>query len=156
MKRHTARFFATTFVAVSIALLWHLASLLHEALRSSEWPSVPGRIVSSQLGSVYCGESGGCTIPEVRYVYSVGGQSLTGNRVSFMTVATNLSFATKTVEVFPRGSKVTVYYDPKAPAHSVLQNGLDLSLPCAIISALAFLVIGILLAVQGFRTTNAA
>lgn len=125
MKRFYSSVVGLAFLVAGAAALLQGGFALEEALRSSHWPSVPGRVVSSKVVAVSCLEGGGgnCTAPDIRYRYAVRGIELEGTRLGVLAWETNGSAAKDAVAAFPEGREVTVYYDPTIPSRSVLRTG---------------------------------
>jgi hypothetical protein len=101
-----------------------------KARASDSWPSAPGQVTESyvertighavstmQRRPVYY-------VPVVRYVYSVNGRELRGDRVRLG----NLMFFKKidaqaVVDRYPPGAVKMVRYDPASPEQAVLEGG---------------------------------
>jgi hypothetical protein len=62
--------------------------------------------------------------PDIKFRYEVAGQAFSGDRYRYGQGYTNDKFAARTIEVFPVGKVITVYYNPNDPADSLLQPGL--------------------------------
>jgi len=112
-----ALYFSTTFSAD----LW-------KAQASSGWPTVPGKVVKSESGSIYLGASAQShrVWMDVRYSYQVAGREWEGTNVTIgnsMANADLIQVPTK----YPAGSAVPVYYRAGAPADSVLEPGIHLA-----------------------------
>lgn len=86
---------------------------------SESWPSVPGRISSSQVI-----RSGKMYEARVIYDYEVNGQKLRGNQIGFMDGSTsNVRSIESVVQEFPEGKEVQVFYNPSVPVEAYLQPG---------------------------------
>jgi hypothetical protein len=60
----------------------------------------------------------------VRYEYVVGGRTYTCDRVSFGDhSSSDAARAQAIVKRYPKGRKVTAYYDPEDPSLAVLERG---------------------------------
>lgn len=88
---------------------------------STRWPGTVGRVLKSRVEV-----SGGdhtSVRPYVLYEYLVAGQRYEGQQIragdKFMTTYTSRQ-AYDTVDLYPVGSEVTVYYDPANPSESAL------------------------------------
>jgi hypothetical protein len=97
--------------------------LLQTAVRqrlSRNYAVTKGRIVRSELGQSTILRRG----VEVEYAYTVNGIKYDGHR--FRYDDHNVTFEwVSTVEGLPKGAAHKVYYDPKDPADSLLQPGVD-------------------------------
>jgi hypothetical protein len=86
------------------------------------WPSVPGKIKTSYLG---VGSSSGRTPGTyVSYTFQVEGKTYTSWGISPGLRMSSTSIAKAIVKRYPRGADVTVYYNPRNPSHSYLENKL--------------------------------
>jgi hypothetical protein len=110
-------------------LLW-IAWQFRMATRSRTWPSVGGRVTSGEVGSTT--NEGGLSVyrAKVRYEYEVFGRTFTGKRLFFGDDAGwfQKAVAQDRVERYAVGTPVQVFYDPKSPARSALEPGIDAEL----------------------------
>lgn len=60
--------------------------------------------------------------PVMRYRYEVNGQTYEGFRISFSGYGVSRSAMEKLILPYPQGSSVKVYFYPKDPSLSVLNN----------------------------------
>lgn len=83
------------------------------------WSSVPGKVTTSRVSYESSADKTNAT-PFVVYVYEVDGKTYEENSISpgILTI----SNAEKVVARYPRGSEVTVYYNPKNPSQAVLEK----------------------------------
>jgi hypothetical protein len=111
------------------AAIWFLeirsievVSLQHQA---QSFPKTEGRIISAQIitrtgsrGRIYYH-------PAFVYSYAVPGyfQSFTGRRYRYDGFPSDQTSANQIVEAHPAGSAVTVYYNPRNPADTLLSPG---------------------------------
>ena len=113
---------------------------------SRTWPSVPGTIVASTVGSYRSGEAlGRRYYPAVRYTYAVGGREYRSKRIQFDELATNRTqehIAAILARKYPLGATVPVYYDPSRPGRSVLEPGQTGAHGCGPYGC-AFIVVGL-------------
>ncbi len=93
--------------------------------QAAAWPTVPGKVVSSEVRTLRSGGGGQSDLsfePNVVYTYTVDGQAFTGNKVNFSAFrSTNKAAPQKTVDKYPAGADVTVHYNPKKPQEAVLE-----------------------------------
>ena len=88
------------------------------------WQSTTGTIMMSSVQSSYSGGSHS-TYPVVVYQYEVRGQRYQSQRIKAGEQFLNVRIsgqAEATVQKYPIGSTVTVYYNPSNPAESVLER----------------------------------
>ena len=102
------------------------------ALSSKDWPTVSGTVVHSELKKRLKARRPGQKshqsrtqfTPEIRYDYTVEGQSFTGDRVSYGDYSSSNEAQMKAVVAqYPVGKSVTVFYDPEDPSSSLLESG---------------------------------
>ena len=132
---------AIFIIAGTGILIWHILILVN-ALNSANWPTAPGKIISSEVVSRRDQDSTTMYYAEVKYSYAVEQRTYTGNRVSFVNFGTNHSRdARHIVGRFPAGVKVSVRYNPDEPSESVLESR---------VSWLVYLFMGVGVAFTGF------
>jgi hypothetical protein len=98
-----------------------------------DWPSTPGKVVTSNSGLreikvLDDSRENGHRFEQhnfanIAYEYSVSGQTLSNNRVSIGEDRGNFQVA-ETIARYPVGAVVTVYYNPQHPREAVLERGL--------------------------------
>jgi hypothetical protein len=128
-------------------LLLYGIPIISEASKTSSWPYTEGYITHSQVGYFQSGNvraGGSHYTANVEYQYQVGGQGYTGNRVrSAQDDFPFAYFANRTVESYPVGKKVAVFYSPDVPSLAVLESGIHLADFNIVILALVLCVGGI-------------
>ena len=84
--------------------------------QAAQWPSTRGRVIQSHVVQVPADE----TTYEARltYEYAVAGQSFRSKRVSYKSFAT----PHETVQKYPMGADVQVFYNPVKPGEAVLER----------------------------------
>ncbi len=139
---------AVAGVATLFAALQHL----WEAARSRRWPSVPGRIVSSDVTDVSrkveVGDELQKLVPEhrveIRYEFTLKGVLFSGIDVGEAPEqSTDERWAQARAAKYPKGAEVQVFYSPKDPTRSVLEPGLRAASWIPVLVALALVVTGI-------------
>ena len=124
-----SRIFPFIFVVVgAIAALFGIHGII-KAKASVDWPSSPGRIVSSTVESHRStGDSGPRSTTyhaEISYEFSIEGTTFNGNRVAYGDYGSNYpSHARRIANRYPKGKSVTVYYMPENPKECLLEPGL--------------------------------
>jgi uncharacterized protein DUF3592 len=105
-----------------------------QAAAASAWPIAPGVVVKSDVAKGKRGSSLGhgntrWTVyhAELSYRYEVGGRQFEGHRAQFGARGTaRVKAESQTAaDAYSTGQAVQVHYDPKNPAESVLDAGLD-------------------------------
>ncbi len=102
-----------------------------QARAAGEWPSTPGKVVisTSEVRDVRVMDDRRETdfrleprnFANIVYEYSVGGQTLSNNRVSIDEDRGNFGVA-ETIARYPVGADVTVYYNSRHPRDAVLER----------------------------------
>ena len=92
---------------------------------SQNWASATGTVLMSSVQTSYSGTGGSSIYPVIVYQYEVNGKMYQSQNLragdEFLKV--NIpSQAQKTVDKYPIGKQVTVYYDPNNPAESALER----------------------------------
>ena len=108
-------------------------STVSQARRTLDWPSVEGKVISSQViarqpsrspATNAAPDHGVSYYPVVKYEFSVDGNSYQGDQVFVGRVGlARQSWAQEIVGKYRPNQSVTVYYDPVAPSQCVLQRG---------------------------------
>lgn len=98
-------------------LIWVLAR--RRALRTKQWPWVPGRILSSGLVRENSGETSSMRA-SVAYAYEVAGRPFQASRVG---VGGGKGSDLQIVNRYPVGAQIRVFYDPAKPQSAVLEPG---------------------------------
>jgi len=127
---------AAIFGAISY---WYGWRTMKKNKAATNWPTVPGVIISAELDSyIKYDDDGDATTmytPLITYEYEVEGQVYTNNRVRVQAfVATNMqSVSSKKLEEYPVGGAVEVHYDPFNPKDALLEiNSSKTNLPMII------------------------
>lgn len=123
---------------------------LKDAYQSRSWPSTQGKITSSYIKKQVNKKSGTNRTTtsfsaKVHYRYMVGGTTYSGDRICFGGTYSGgkRSLAKKVADSYPKGKKVTVYYDPENPKEAVLKTGFSWTTFMVFIGGLLFLCVGI-------------
>jgi len=104
--------------------------------QSQNWHQAEGEVIRSSVQSS-SGDEGTVYLPAVEYFYYVGDQRLTHNRLRFdgEVYTSNYKGARETVERYPSGQSIRVYYDPQNPQNAVIEREIGGGM-------MAFLVVG--------------
>ena len=99
-------------------------------LKAMSWPTVPGKIICSSLLSKTFEDSDGDPVTtyqaQIRYEYKVDGNSYVSNVWRFgvgFAKAFGEWDAKSTVERYPTGSAIAVFFNPANPVEAVLEPG---------------------------------
>ncbi|MEO8575960.1 MAG: DUF3592 domain-containing protein [Gemmatimonadales bacterium] len=114
---------------------------------SKSWPTVRGTVLSSSVvveGRRY--------EADVHYRFIMNGERYESNVLVLGAPKSfaDRSLAEKALAVYPKGSEVTVYYEPGNPARSTLEHGLATqNLGVTTLTGGVFLLLGLLLSISG-------
>jgi len=138
----TKIFFGLLFIVFGYFLSFnYAASRIEVAENSINWPSVEGKILSSEVssrkgsGTKRSRGSGKTYSPDVVYSYTVEGKSYQNSDIDAGDIGpggwstSNHSRVQEIVDKYPEGSKLSVYYNPSSPKVSLL----DTSMPSSMI-----------------------
>ena len=139
--------FVLALLALGIYLVVFSLRSKKKAEESQNWPSTPGTVTLAEVKrSINRDEDGNESytyFPKVEYTYQVGGETLVGKRLAFggILAQSNPATAQKTLERYPLGGQVPVYYDPEKPTDAVLERqvggmkwGLIVGIICLVLS----------------------
>lgn len=120
--------------------------------RASNWPSVKGKVLSSEVEEDrFRNPTGKATIafvPAIEYSYKVNGTAYTGTRVTFGVTNYDYIIASKICDKFAIESTPDVFYNPANPAESVLAPK-STEGQRSVIPGVFFIVTGILVGLVG-------
>jgi hypothetical protein len=79
----------------------------------------------------------------VKYRDAVDGEKMESTMLRFRDISINrLKHVKATLERYPQGASITVYYDPRNPAHSVLEPGDKTGILVHVIAGAIFFLAG--------------
>ncbi|MEZ4668748.1 MAG: DUF3592 domain-containing protein [Anaerolineae bacterium] len=114
------------FLLVAMVLFVMALRGRRKAAVTRQWPSTNGRVISSDIEMRYSSgsnHSGYSPYPVVVYEYEVAGKRFMNNKIGSGTQVGGSLIAQPTVNRYPVGMKVPVYYNPENPIDSVLEPG---------------------------------
>lgn len=97
-----------------------------KAEASRSWSGIQGSITKSWVEKVVTTDADGIDFtsykPRINYQYSIGGQSYSGDRLTFGAVKNynRRQQAEQVLAAYPENGAVTIYYDPQDPAQATL------------------------------------
>ncbi|HNY25832.1 MAG TPA: DUF3592 domain-containing protein [Candidatus Sumerlaeota bacterium] len=119
--------FPFVFIAVGALIVQQGLQERTRARASAQWPTAQGTITESSLERRSSGSGNRRSTSfyaNVRYAFSVDGQTFTGNRVAYGDYGSSFSsHAQGLVDRYPKGRNVTVSYMPGNPTESLLEPG---------------------------------
>jgi hypothetical protein len=113
------------FLVVGAVVAFYFGKpIVDNAKASLKWPTVEGRVTVSTVERKRSSDST-TYAANVGYEYEVDGQKQLGDTVWFggNFSSSNSGLARETVDKYPAGSQVQVYYNPEDPNQSVLEPG---------------------------------
>ncbi len=134
-------FGAIFLIAGLIASWFTLVRPMWQLSQATSWNDTEATITFSEV-KIDRDSEGTTYRPEIRFKYVVNGESFeSSNRVFFSWSSSNQSWARKTVERYPVGSKHMCYYDPSQPSFAVLDRDFNWTY-CLGSFTLIFVIIG--------------
>jgi hypothetical protein len=125
-------FLSVLFIAIGIGLIFLHRRNKRKTEESLSWPATIGTVSESTvkqgssvlMSSDENGESSPVYTAEVSYSYQVGGVEYTSKRVTFggSKSYSKRESAEKEAALYPVGTQLTVYYNPKNPKEAVLDR----------------------------------
>jgi hypothetical protein len=151
-------FLTFLFIAIGVILILVHRRNKRKAEESAQWLQTSGTIKESKvkqgtnvmMSADDDTESSPVFSPEIRYTYQVAGAEYTASRVSF---AGSKSYskresAEKDAALYPVGTQLPVYYDPKNPKEAVLDRTAKIS-NMVLIMGIMFIIIGLVTVIVG-------
>ena len=123
------RFFFTIifpwiFILVGGGIMYAGVTNLRNASASKNWPTVPGKVVVSELNRSRSDKGSTTYSATVVYDYNVDGTTYSAKRVSFgQGSSSNPAGARTVLNKYKLGNEVNVHYSPKDPSLAVLEPG---------------------------------
>lgn len=117
---------AAALAGICVISVVRVVRLAAQRRQSKSWPMVQGRVTDAQIvakevpGSQY---DSTLYVPTMTYAYKVGEQEFTGHRIEWLDEIGSDSRrgAQRTLDKYPVGQIVNVFYDPADPASAVLE-----------------------------------
>ncbi len=126
-------------VGLLLCVVWFM--LRKKAQASLQWPSSRGRVISSDLNRRQDSDGNQTEEAHIVYEYLVGGATFQGKRIAFG--GSGAGGARKSVERYPAGATVDVYYDPAKPSSAVLERSAGGSTFVLLLVGGVFAIVGI-------------
>jgi len=136
------------FFVVGAIILFFGYSWYKKAKDTESWPETEGIVLYSEVNSHV---SDGSTMykPIVKYTYSVNGKEFTSSKYSYGEYSSSDSdFAYEIVDLYPKGKKVSVYYNPSKPYKAVLETGVGFMIYIPLVLGVIFSAIGLLVLIK--------
>lgn len=144
-------FFLVITLALSGGLIFFSLRSKKKAGSSQGWPATNGKVIVSEVRESASTDDDGYTrysyYPRVEFSYVVAGQSYSSKSISFGGVqgSSKTAKAEETINKYPVGAPVTVYYNPQKPFEGVIERSAGSS-KLAMTMGIILLVISFLIA----------
>lgn len=136
-------------LATGIILFSYNLWLIIKSKSTKNWHTTEGVILKSQLADYSSMEGNDYKFkPEIEYSYKISDKEFKSNRIYFggnLMSSYNIKISRKTVEKYPKDSKVSVYYNKNNNRESVLEKGIHYQPIIGFILGILLTGLGILL-----------
>lgn len=132
-------------------LVYALWTSKQQVAAGKRWSKTVGKIVGSSVSSpqVMSGDEAECTV-DIRYQYRVGAKDFEGSRIRFGGHAQMSQMAADALTAkYPQGAAIDVFYDPKVPAHAVLEPSNKSNVTGIVIFLILFGIASVVLVAHG-------
>jgi Protein of unknown function (DUF3592) len=129
--------FEAVFGVAALLIFGYCMMMLYNGWRSYDWKNTQGQVISSKTVSEEdtSGKiSSRRTVykPQVSFTYVVGSQTLTSSDIhpplnDSGTLFNGAMQTEATLQKYPKGSQVVVYYDPQEPGQACLEPGVNVA-----------------------------
>lgn len=117
---------------------------IYKGYESQNWPATEGKIIDSRLAGAKR------TIGRrvfIKYEYFVKGSRYVSSQISYTLIIGDYSGSVEIIREYPKGKKVTVYYNPDNPMDAVLKTEISGQISWLFILS----VLSIILGLRGLR-----
>jgi len=145
-------FLTVLFIAIGVVLIILHRRQKRKAEESTSWSETIGTVHESKvkqgtnvlMSDDEDREGTPVFFPEISYTYQVGGMEFTSNRLTFggKKSFSKRENAEKVTSLYPVGSQLPVYYDPKYPKEAVVDRTAKIS-NMLLIFGIMFVIIGL-------------
>jgi len=109
---------------IGLGYLYRALQLRVTAKAARQWPQTKGKVLSSSVEEDairnFTGKASMVYVMAIKYEYSVTGQTLIGDRLTFGNPTYDYLTASRIRDKYAVDSEVNVYYNPVKPAESVV------------------------------------
>ena len=151
-------FLALLFIAIGVVLIILHRRQKRKTEESASWLETIGIVKESKvkqgtnvlMSSDEDSEGTPVFFPEISYTYQVSGMEYSSNRLTFggKKSFSKRDYAEKVTSLYPVGSQLPVYYDPKNPKEAVVDRTAKIS-NMVLIFGIMFIIIGLVTALIG-------
>lgn len=122
-------FFGLIWLVVTLGVDGLFGYGVYRQTGAASYPAVPGVVTHSEVIDDYSGggevDAGPTYRVDVKYDYEVGKTKYTGDKVRYGVGYGDEKLVRQFVKQHPRGTQVTVYYNPDEPGDAVLETGVQ-------------------------------
>lgn len=115
--------FLSIFVFIGCYLVGYGISSYRQSQASLSWPTVAGKVTTSQVIVQYDDEEEPCHIGDIEYLYVIEHKEYRNKDVVIGPSDCSESYANETVQKYPVQAEIEVFYDPNQPEVSALEPG---------------------------------
>ena len=134
-------------IAIGLFLVVITPISIKAGKRSTTWPTVPGKVISSEVERETRTDSDDNVsvnyYPRIRYEYKVEGKTYQSTKYKLLDASTTKKKAEEFTALFLPGNAVTVHYNPSKPENAVLQPGSQNYLYFFLVLGVALIIAGI-------------
>jgi len=131
---------------VGLVLILGSFTFLPEVYRVSKWPSVMGKIVTSNIGSRDSESTERRIYANIEYLYSVNEVEYRAKRFKLGVqdiVDSSEHWVNETLAKYPVNNEVQVFYNPHKPSDATLDRGLNIRIFGFTLLGILFYLIGL-------------
>lgn len=136
------------FFIVGGIVLFFGYSWYKKAKATEKWPTTEGIVLTAEVNSH---QSDGSTMykPLIEYKYSVNGKEFKSPKYSYAEYSSsNSDHAYEVINKYPKGERVTVFYNPEKHYDAVLEPGTSFIVYVPLILGAIFSLVGFLVLIK--------
>jgi hypothetical protein len=138
------RIFPLIFIIAGLAASAGIFKVISIAQESKSWPEAEGVIRISKVQFENRAGEKGMYSAEVMFEYQIEGKTYSNNRISSVkSSSSNPASARETVDKYPEGAKVKVFYNSGSPQTSLLEPGVSPAMWLLVLIGPLFMATGI-------------
>ncbi len=138
------RIFPLIFIVAGAAASLGIFKAISIAQESKSWPTAEGVVRLSKVQFEDRIGKKGMYSAEVMFEYQIEGKTYSSNRISSVnSSSSNPASARETVDKYPEGAKVKVFYNPGSPQTSLLEPGVSTAMWLLVLVGPLFMAAGI-------------
>ncbi len=134
------------FVIFSLSMIPVLKSRL-----SKSWNTVTGKVIKSEIYTSRDSDANATYRADIAFEYIVDGSKYLSDRLYYgvkIMSSDNWINSKKSVDKYPVGKEIIVYYDPDKPNDSVIEPGIHFGLGGVFIFSICLIILGLVIYVN--------